>query len=492
MQKLVHTSNERRRGVVAVYIALTLLVMLGAAALAVDAGYMYARRAQAQKAADSAALAGAYKLSFVNGTNAAGVIAAKANAIDYAQKNSYDNTVPGTTVSTIYPADGSATLFRVSVQRVEPLFFARIMGFKSSNVGATATASFIAPSVDIPIPTTIYGSSITNGTSELPWNYSIYGPKGKHSYGDNISSKYLDNGTLNPEYNDANTYAANSQGGYNFIIKNNSMNSTQMQVELYDPDCYNANDLGPGKGDFYGDLSNVDEIHDSPWLSEGEDRRTVTQYTLYSDNGTPNDFTDDVQISRYTSDNTTVNDLKWMTPTGFKFNKSTYDIAGRLVNYRMNVATISGSSENGFSLRAGPPHVNDSDFSKTNGTSIATREIMPINFNNDGLAAFPIGFVPASARSGTITIKKFDTDVADSQHPSTPNAVYYTCDSLPGQTFPGTVNMTNDAFSTDTIAVPSNYTGGVWTANYTSGWGDTSTWTVTATGVSPGSIRLVQ
>lgn len=497
LKKVVPRSNARRRGVVAVYVALTLLLMMGAASLAVDVGNMYTRRAQAQKAADAAALAAAYQLSFIGeSTTTAGVNRAKAKARAYALSNSYDTLDPisPATVNVTYPVGGNRAWVKVDLMRVEPLFFARALGFRTANIGATAIATFLTPVIDIGIPSNLYGRNIANGASSLGWNYSIYGPKALHSYGDNISTMYMDNGQPNPEYVAPNNSGANSEGGFNFIIKNNTMSNPKMEVELYDPDCFNTNDTHDEQTN-YADAfdNNVDELHSSPWLA-GAERKTITQYSLYSDNGTPNDFTDDILVSRYESNNTGDTDLKWMTPPGFSFNKAAYAVAGKTVNYRMNVATLSGASENGFSVRAGPPHTvaggapSPTAFSASNGTSVAIRGILPVNFNKDGAADFPLGSVPSSARGGTLTISKFDTDVFS----GTANKVYYTCSAYGSRRFGGTIDMTDDAYTNDTIALDVNYPGGDWTAHYTAGWGDTSTWAISVSGSSPGSISLVR
>ena len=51
------TRNSRRRGVVAVLVAVILVTLLGFAALTVDVGAMYNARAELQRSADAAALA---------------------------------------------------------------------------------------------------------------------------------------------------------------------------------------------------------------------------------------------------------------------------------------------------------------------------------------------------------------------------------------------------------------------------------------------------
>jgi len=73
----------RREGSVAITIVLLLGVIFGMVALAVDAGQIYKVRTQAQNAADASVLAAAQKL---NGT-AAGITAARAEAVTFASHN---------------------------------------------------------------------------------------------------------------------------------------------------------------------------------------------------------------------------------------------------------------------------------------------------------------------------------------------------------------------------------------------------------------------
>ncbi len=59
---------QQRKGAVVVMVAVTLVVLLGCAALAVDIGYLYVARAELQRTADAAALAGAQALARGSGT----------------------------------------------------------------------------------------------------------------------------------------------------------------------------------------------------------------------------------------------------------------------------------------------------------------------------------------------------------------------------------------------------------------------------------------
>ncbi|GAP60556.1 hypothetical protein AHiyo1_41080 [Arthrobacter sp. Hiyo1] len=61
MRRLTIRDDDGERGAVAVLVALLLVVLLGFAALAVDAGMLYSEKAQVQNGSDAAALAVAQK-----------------------------------------------------------------------------------------------------------------------------------------------------------------------------------------------------------------------------------------------------------------------------------------------------------------------------------------------------------------------------------------------------------------------------------------------
>jgi len=78
-------SYKKNRGQILVLVAISLVVLLGFAALAIDIGYFYHTKNQLQGAADAAALAGAVKL---DGTNDPIQPDARHEAITYAELNS--------------------------------------------------------------------------------------------------------------------------------------------------------------------------------------------------------------------------------------------------------------------------------------------------------------------------------------------------------------------------------------------------------------------
>jgi Flp pilus assembly protein TadG len=119
---------EDDSGATAVMVALTLVVLLGIAALAVDVGYYLVQRTKAQTAADAGALAAASYLPDA-------IPSARAAAIDFATRNLPDGTTTFTGGGATDPDKAEVT---VSV--LVPTFFARIWGISSVTAVAHAVA----------------------------------------------------------------------------------------------------------------------------------------------------------------------------------------------------------------------------------------------------------------------------------------------------------------------------------------------------------------
>ena len=118
------------RGQSTVITVVFLAVLLGMAALVLDIGSWYRAKRAAQSTADAAALAGAQALPKASSSNAASL------AQQYASKNGGMGTGTVTFSTKYYPND----TITVNVKRTAPGFFAKLFGFRSVNVGGTATA----------------------------------------------------------------------------------------------------------------------------------------------------------------------------------------------------------------------------------------------------------------------------------------------------------------------------------------------------------------
>lgn len=143
------TGDER--GAASVIVAIVLVVLMGCAALAVDVGAMYAEKAQLQNGADAAALA-------IAGDCAKGACGTPSvTGSTYANNNANDST-SGATVT--FP---NATTVRVVTKARAAgsstdgfsLFFARVMGFQSTDIGAAAQAVWGTPSKGATLPWTV-------------------------------------------------------------------------------------------------------------------------------------------------------------------------------------------------------------------------------------------------------------------------------------------------------------------------------------------------
>lgn len=167
---------SNRRGVVIILTAIMLSFLMGFVAFAIDLGVLCLARAEAQNAADSAALAGAWELldrgELQNSPNMFSEIdAARTEAVNYAALNAVRYTSPVVDLNSSNNTDGdivvgylsdptdlgeSLSFFdvdefntvQVRVQRTAvrngqvPLFFAAIWGINSADVIAEATATF--------------------------------------------------------------------------------------------------------------------------------------------------------------------------------------------------------------------------------------------------------------------------------------------------------------------------------------------------------------
>lgn len=137
--------NQTERGAAMILVVLLMIVLLGAAALAIDVGMLYTARAQCQNAADSGALAcGGYMLT-LNNLNAGAVNKIKNKGVEYANYNQVLSTPVAITASDV-SVDFNLKRCRVCVERTAargnpvPTYFARVWNRQSVDVSACAAA----------------------------------------------------------------------------------------------------------------------------------------------------------------------------------------------------------------------------------------------------------------------------------------------------------------------------------------------------------------
>jgi hypothetical protein len=138
MKRRSGRSNER--GATLAIIAVSMFLFLGLAALAVDLGMIKATGAQAQRAADAAALAGASAFVDFLKTDPQAVDTARARALDYATRQQL-RTSPIAAGEVTVDVIPDSEKVRVHIERDGlPTWFANTFGVSSVSVGRTAAA----------------------------------------------------------------------------------------------------------------------------------------------------------------------------------------------------------------------------------------------------------------------------------------------------------------------------------------------------------------
>jgi Flp pilus assembly protein TadG len=130
--------QKDRDGYVLVVMAFVLVLLLGFAALAVDVGVMYGAHTSAQRAADAAALAGAF--TFIESPYATDPAAL---ATAQATSSATVNTILGTSIQNgevSVNVDVANQRVTVNLSHTMPTFFAGVLGQKSATVAVVAYA----------------------------------------------------------------------------------------------------------------------------------------------------------------------------------------------------------------------------------------------------------------------------------------------------------------------------------------------------------------
>lgn len=125
------TPDERGSSII--FVASSLLLIMGMAAMALDGGALYSERRSAQNAADHAALTAAYT-ECDGGTEAASIVAGMAAA----DANGFDNDGTTNTVVIVRLNDFQ---YRATISTSNPTSFAGAIGIEQLTTGAVAVAS---------------------------------------------------------------------------------------------------------------------------------------------------------------------------------------------------------------------------------------------------------------------------------------------------------------------------------------------------------------
>ncbi|HSH76395.1 MAG TPA: pilus assembly protein TadG-related protein, partial [Longimicrobiales bacterium] len=126
------------RGTATVVVALSMTALVALLALGIDLGALFNARSEAQRAADSAALAGAS--AFLEYQEAQARQTAEQRAVAFATSNEIRNRLIGSEETSVWVDLDSATV-RAAIRRGGvSTWFARIFGVDAVDIGAEATA----------------------------------------------------------------------------------------------------------------------------------------------------------------------------------------------------------------------------------------------------------------------------------------------------------------------------------------------------------------
>ncbi|HYA67195.1 MAG TPA: TadE/TadG family type IV pilus assembly protein, partial [Acidimicrobiales bacterium] len=160
---MVRQSRRDEGGVVIVYFALAVVILMGMAAFVVDLGYWYYQASRVQRAADAASLAGVVYMpgDFNDAATTADTVAAD---------NGF-STAKGDAI-TVSPVANEPNQLNVTIQDPGvPTFFAKVFGMKSVSETRTATAEYI-PSIPLGSPENSFGTgnlSLGTGSPTNIW-----------------------------------------------------------------------------------------------------------------------------------------------------------------------------------------------------------------------------------------------------------------------------------------------------------------------------------
>jgi len=232
--------DKREAGVVLVWMALMIAVLLGMSGLSLDIANWYLQGNREQKAADAAALAGAVFLPDDPGR-------AFSTARDLASRNGYtDDTHTTVTVS----QEPKHSQLRVTITREIKNFFGALLHLPSTTITRTSVAEFVGP-VPMGSPASTFGNEPTGATTTHWSNIyntddnqpefwaNVAGPQSVKVNGDAQQALWCGGAD-----NCSNGNADYSSNGYFYVVRVPSAppGGNRLAIEVYDPAFVNVGD----------------------------------------------------------------------------------------------------------------------------------------------------------------------------------------------------------------------------------------------------------
>ncbi len=285
VRRLSH--DDRERGVVLVLTALSLVILLGMAAFAVDLGWLYYNQLKVEKAAEAAALAGVVHMPLPGCGDPVLGTEAYATALELAFSQGYEHGAN----ATVTPSKGAnCNQLSVNVATTVDTFFMRVFGRDSFKINETATAEQLPP-LKIGSDESYLGEDPTLGGARLRQFYlAISGKDRGKGSGDAYASWWLDGGSLNFERRSpAYWYAVE-------VVPGSASEGHSVQIQVYDGvthdtdgDGNNVGGDGPAEDWQYGSGATAGA---AGGYASDPGSKNVTVFKVYAPDATPNQWKD--------------------------------------------------------------------------------------------------------------------------------------------------------------------------------------------------------
>ncbi len=227
-------SAEDQSGFVLAFVAISLVVLLGLAGFAVDFWHWNQEGTRLQKAADAAALAGAFYMP--NNTGQAGFTTAKS----VAGRNGYP---AGPTVSVNTAAGQLPTQLKVTISEQVKNFFGSLVGAGTTTITKHAVGEY-EPAVNMGSPINQFGNDPESGAALGSTRYpelwgNVFGPSSNKDKGDAFQANVC--GAAQTD-NCSGTNSDYDPNGYFYGINVQPGAQGPMQVQIYDPEFAHVGD----------------------------------------------------------------------------------------------------------------------------------------------------------------------------------------------------------------------------------------------------------
>ena len=222
--------SRRERGVVLVWFALMLIVLMGFAGLAVDLSNWWLQAERLQRAADSGAHAGVVYLP-------ADVANATSTARGEVAKNGYRTTGSNPQASIAVSQEPNPNRLRVALTTTVDTFFVKLLGVESVTLTREAVAEYISP-VPMGSPQNKLGSDPDGVDPGTQLWVGAAGPQTGKQQGERYGTKKCETGEFGCTGSNSDEFASD---GYVYSVKVKSVSGNQpLRIQIYDATYVNS------------------------------------------------------------------------------------------------------------------------------------------------------------------------------------------------------------------------------------------------------------